>query len=392
MKPLQFSNNINRRNFLAQAALGSAAMSLMKCSMSKNVSVNEKTENAVPLKILLLGGTSFLGPHQIKYALERGHSISTFTRGKSKPTVHADLLDQVESLIGDRENDLESLKNKEWDVVIDNSGRQVKWTEDTAELLKDNVKLYMYISSISVFYPYYTDNVKEDGPIVISIPEDVGEDEKYLYDYGVMKANSELAARRIFGDNRTIVVRPTFMTGPGDRTDRFMYWPTQLAQGGDIILPGKAEDPIQFIDVRDIAGWMIRLVENKAAGTYNGAGPKGFMNMEQFLQAGKKAFAKDYNFIKIDDYSFLEDNGLSFMAPYVMPREKFRGITRANLDKAISTGLSFRPVSETVKDTYDWWVSSAIDSDRRQAFETNPEGVNAKEKEIIEKWMAFQKK
>lgn len=376
-----------RRAFLQRSSLLAASLAMQQCTSAKTEKM-KSTPEVKPLNILLLGGTSFLGPHQIKYALDRGHSISTFTRGKSVPTVHVDLLEKVESLVGDRENDLEALKNRKWDAVIDNSGRQVKWTEATAELLKDNVDQYMYISSISVFYPYYTVDVKEDGPIVLEIPEDVSEDEKYLYDYGVMKANSELAARRLFGDDRTIVVRPTFMTGPGDKTDRFMYWPTQLAQGGDIILPGKDEDAIQFIDVRDIAAWMIRLIEDKAAGTYNGAGPNGFMNMAQFIDKAKPAFDRPHNLIRIDDYAFLEENGLSFMAPYVMPSEKFKGITRANMQKALSTGLKFRPISETVKDTYEWWVSSAIDSDRRKAYESNPDSVNFKEKEIINKWLA----
>lgn len=391
MQIISSQTNINRRAFLAYGVFTGSSFALSHCSSPKDNPLMINKEDVEPLKILLLGGTSFLGPHQIKFALDRGHSISTFTRGKSVPTVHTELLDHVESLIGDRENDLEALKNRKWDVVIDNSGHKVAWTEATAELLKENVGMYMYISSISVFYPYYTSNVKEDDPIVLEIPEDVSEDEKYLYDYGVMKANSELAARRIFGDDRTIVIRPTFMTGPGDKTDRFMYWPTQLAQGGDIILPGKSKDPIQFIDVRDIAKWMIHLIEQQASSTYNGAGPKGFMNMEQFLAEGKNAFSIDYNLIRIDDYEFLEENGLSFMAPYVMPSEKFMGITRANNDKALASGLSFRPVSETVKDTYDWWISSAIESERRQNFEINPEGVSAKENEIIDKWLAVAK-
>lgn len=380
--------SLPRRSFIQKSSLIAASLAMQQCSSRNPGEKVLPTKQIKPMNILLLGGTSFLGPHQIKYALDRGHSISTFTRGKSVPTVHADLLDKVETLIGDREDDLEALKNRKWDAVIDNSGRQVKWTEDTANLLKDNVGQYLYISSISVFYPYYTTDVKEDGPIVLEIPADVSEDEKYLYDYGVMKANSELAARKIFGDDRTIVVRPTFMTGPGDRTDRFMYWPTQLAEGGDIILPGKDEDAIQFIDVRDISAWMIRLLEDKAAGTYNGAGPEGFMNMAQFLEAAAPAFDKKHNLIRIDDYTFLEENQLSFMAPYVLPSEKFMGITRANIEKALSTGLTFRPVSETVRDTYDWWVSSAIDSERRQAFDMNPQGVNAREKEIIDKWLA----
>jgi len=213
---------------------------------------------------LILGGSSFLGPHQIAYALKQGHSVSMFSRGKTEPTIHKELFNDVEKLIGDREDNLDALKGRSWDVVIDNSGRKVAWTKATAELLKESCELYMYISSVSVFYPYYKTGLTEEDPLVLKVPDlTENEDEKMTYDYGVMKANSENAAMEIFGKDRTIIVRPTFMTGPADRTNRFMYWPTQLAKGGDIIIPGNSYDPVQYIDIRDISAWMIRLIENK---------------------------------------------------------------------------------------------------------------------------------
>lgn len=379
-----------RREFIkASVLLGASTPLLSRCLSEKK---SEETMTTIPdtpiapLQILILGGTSFLGPHQIKYALHRGHQISTFTRGKSVPTVHADLLDQVESLIGDRENDLEALKNRQWDVVIDNSGRQVSWTEATARLLKNSAAVYLYISSISVFYPYYTMNVKEDGPIVLTMPDNVSDDEAYLYEYGVMKANSELAARRIFGEDRTIVVRPTFMTGPGDKTDRFMYWPIRLAEGGDVIVPGKKSDQIQYIDVRDMAEWTIRLLEEKAVGTYNGAGPKDVMNMQQFVAKAAMAFDQQHRFVNIDEYSFLQKHNLNFMAPYVLPSEKFKGITNANHEKALAAGLSYRDLARTVKDTYEWWISDAVDAERRKQYLADETGILARESEILKQW------
>ena len=151
-----------RRKFLGiSLALGLSP--LVKANPLKGLVDVEKSDKK--LKILILGGTSFLGPHQIAYALKRGHEVSTFTRGKTIPKIHQALFDKVEKLVGDRENDLEALKNRSWDVVIDNSGRRVKWTEDTAQLLVDNVQFYMYTSSISVYYPFIGDDFSEKQEI-----------------------------------------------------------------------------------------------------------------------------------------------------------------------------------------------------------------------------------
>ena len=171
--------------------------------------LNDLTNNGKKLKILILGGTSFLGPHQISYALKRGHEITTFTRGKTVPKIHQDLFTKVEQLIGDRENNLEALKNRKWDVVIDNSGRKTKWTEDTAQLLVTNVGHYMYTSSISVYYPYTGDDFTEERTVVTEIPKNITDNEKQTYAYGVMKATSEMAAIKAFGAERSIIVRPT---------------------------------------------------------------------------------------------------------------------------------------------------------------------------------------
>ncbi len=188
----------SRRNFInnslkAAALLPLGTIPFEAFATSEQKSTHLRNSGSGPLKILLLGGTSFLGPHQIAYALKKGHSITTFTRGKTKPTVHKELFSQVEQLVGDRENNLEALKGRKWDVVIDNSGRKVAWTKATAELLKDHVGLYVYTSSVSVYYPYYKADLRENAPLVLKVPENIeDEDEKYTYDYGVMKANSEI--------------------------------------------------------------------------------------------------------------------------------------------------------------------------------------------------------
>ena len=208
----------SRREFLeitAAASIAPVLPTLPKAEITKPSQATKK------LKILVLGGTSFLGPHQIAYALERGHEVSTFTRGKTIPKVHQNLFSKVEKLVGDREDNLEALKGRRWDVVIDNSGRKTKWTEDTANLLKDNVGYYMYTSSISVFYPFTGDDFSESRPLVTEMPNDAAPEEKGTYDYGIMKATSENATIAAFGLDRSIIVRPTLIVGPGDRTDRF---------------------------------------------------------------------------------------------------------------------------------------------------------------------------
>ena len=372
-----------RRKFISDTLKASATLSIAASSQF-DFSIPKSDKK---LNILILGGTSFLGPHQIAYALEQGHSITTFTRGKTQPSIHKELFKDVEQLIGDREDNLEALKNRSWDAIIDNSGRKVKWTDDTAKLLKDNVELYVYISSVSVFYPYYKDGLTEDDPLVLEMPADLeSEDEKYSYDYGIMKANSELAAAKHFGKDRTIVVRPHFMVGPADRVDRFMYYPTQLAKGGDIIVPGEASNRVQYIDVRDISAWMIRLIENKSAGIYNGAGPGMDMNVQQFVYGAHSAFSSNVNYVHIDDPKFLEEQGLAFQAPWVLPLPKYKGMSTVSNQRAVDSGLTFRPLSETIKDTHDWWHSDAVSEERRENFENNPQELANRQKAIIEAW------
>jgi len=348
------------------------------------------TRNEKKLKILILGGTSFLGPHQIAYALDRGHEVTTFTRGKTIPSVHQELFSKVEQLVGDREDNLEALKDRKWDVVIDNSGRKTKWTEDTAELLKDHVGYYMYTSSISVYYPYYGDDFSENRSVVLEVPEDAEGDEKYTYEYGVMKANSELAAIRHFGVDRSIIVRPALIVGPGDRTDRFTYWLARLEKGGDIIIPGDRSEVVQYIDVRDLAEWMIRLLENEAAGTYNGSGPGFKMTTNAFVHGVHASFNSPVNYIQIDDINFLKENDVIGIQPWVIQLPQYAGMSQSDNGKAIEAGLTFRPLSDSVQVTTDWWHSNAVTQERRDNILTSERSFMNREKDILTKWMAMK--
>ena len=373
----------SRRVFLGTGlALGLGSVLASKTNNDRRQVAKAKS----PLKILILGGTSFLGPHQISYALDRGHQVTIFTRGKTQPKIHKSIFDRVEKLVGDREDNLEALKGRKWDAVIDNSGRKVKWTEDTANLLKDNVNIYLYTSSISVYYPFTGSDFSEDRTLVTKVPENVSPQDKGTYEYGVMKANSEIATINSFGVDRSIIVRPTLIVGPGDRTDRFPYWVARLEKGGNIIIPGKSNEVVQYIDVRDLAEWMIRLIETKSAGTFNGSGPGFSMSTNAFVHGIHSSFNSPVTYTQIDDVDFLVENGLTGIQPWVVQLPKYAGMSKSENQKAIESGLTFRPLSETVEDTHQWWYSDAVSEERRENLLNGSRSLMKREAGILENW------
>ncbi len=373
----------SRRKFIG-TSLALGLTPFLKAGSDESTKVESKAEEK--LKILILGGTSFLGPHQIAYALDRGHEVSIFTRGKTVPKIHADLFSKVEKLVGDREDDLEALKNRKWDVVIDNSGRKTKWTEDTAKLLVDHVDLYMYTSSISVYYPYVGDDFSETRDLVLEMPAEVTEDKKFTYDYGIMKATSELAVINSFGVDRSINVRPALIVGPGDRTDRFPYWVARLEKGGEVMIPGQRDEVVQYIDVRDLAQWMIRLLENKSAGTYNASGPGFSMTTNAFVHGVHACFNSPVSYIQIDDLDFLTENEIIGIQPWVIQLPEYAGMSRSENRRAIAAGLKFTPLAQTVFDTWAWWNSEAVEKERRDKILTGEKSFMNKEEAILLKW------
>jgi 2'-hydroxyisoflavone reductase len=376
---------LDRRSFLAAGALGLASIAGGPGLLAARAG---RPGGAPPrsLSILILGGTSFLGPHQIAYGLNRGHSISTFTRGRTQPTIHPELFDRVESLVGDRESDLSALEGRSWDAVIDNSGGRVEWTRASAELLRDSVGLYLYTSSTGVYYPYLGDDLQETDTVELEVP--AGEEENGSYTYGVMKANSELAAREAFGDDRTIVVRPTYIMGPGDRTNRFAHWPRRLEEGGEILVPGNPSDPVQFIDVRDLTEWMIRLIEDERAGTFNGVGPASAMGILDFVEGGHGAFDSEAEFTVVDDYGFLREHGVGAALPWIMPVDDYAGSARVSNARSVAGGLTYRPLATTIRDTREWWLSDAVTAERRDAWGSDEGSLHNREAEILRAWHA----
>lgn len=383
-----------RREFLCTGVRAGAAVSLLghpvltPAREPQPEPATPTRRNPKPLRILILGGTSFFGPHQIAYAMSRGHSITTFTRGRTHPMIHQDLFENVEQLIGDRQNDLEALRGRTWDAVIDNSGRHVEWTRDSAQLLRDHVDLYLYTSSTGVYYPYRGSNITEETELVLKVPENLDKEQAIEYGYGVMKANSEIAARLAFGDNRTIVVRPTYVMGPGDRTDRFTYWPVRLSQGGEVLVPGRAYDPVQYIDVRDVTGWMIRLIEDRNAGGFNAVGPASSTGMHAFVFGAHAAFSSAASFVMIPDFEFLKEHRLTFAIPWIMPTGDNAGSALINNQRGIENGLTFTPLAESVRDIYEWWTSDAVTEEHRANMVSGQRSLMSREAAIIADWKA----
>ena len=264
----------------------------MEC---RNVSAPPAEEKPpAPLRILILGGTGFTGPFQVRYAVSRGHKVTVFNRGKTHP---GELPNEVEQLIGDRNGKLDALKGRKWDVVIDNPTSLPVWVRDAAAVLKGNVDRYVFISTVSV----YADTSKgydENGPLAkYEGPDPYKETIEAMRasgykTYGPLKALSEQEAEKAF-PGKTLVIRPGLIVGPRDETDRFTYWPVRIDRGGEVMAPGNPSDPVQIIDGRDLAEWTIRMVEGRETGIYNAVGPDKPLGMGSMLDGIKGALGSN---------------------------------------------------------------------------------------------------
>jgi 2'-hydroxyisoflavone reductase len=367
----------SRREFMQRAVVAGGALGL---GLRNPRLLAEPRPAARALRILVLGGTSFLGPHEIRYALGRGHSISIFNRGRTRPRMFPEIFDRVEHLEGDRNGDLKSIETGTWDAVIDNSGQRVEWAREAANLLKDRVRYYLYVSSTGVYLPYLKADIGEDTELVLQ--DDPPQDTP---SYGVMKSLSEMEVRKALPGG-AIIVRPTYIVGPGDTSDRFPYWPVRVARGGEVLVPGRKTDPVQFIDVRDLTEFMIRLIENGTTGTFNVAGPANRLSMEEFVYGVRAGTSSEVTWTWIEDYEFLTAQKLQFAIPWLMLTKEYFGSAQIDIDRAKAAGLGFRPLGLTVMDTLDWWHSDAVPAARRDGprFVLTPE----REQEILAAWKA----
>jgi 2'-hydroxyisoflavone reductase len=368
-----------RRSFLKVAGATGAALLLDRAVPHAQSNTSQPGRASKPLDILILGGTGYIGPYQVRAAMERGHRITVFNRGISQ----ADLPKGVIFLQGDRsieKLDLNSLKGKKWDAAIDNSQTDPAWVTKTAELLKDSVKYYLYVSSTGVFLPYLTPNIHEDiKPVLIDPGTTDG-----TASYGVRKALSEIENTKVFGD-RAINVRPNFIIGAGDPTPRFNYWPARHDRGGEILVPGAKDDHVQFADVRDLTAFMIHLIETGKTGTYNAAGDD-HMTMERFQNALVTAVPKQQTLTWISDMDFLRANRLTSAIPWIPPKRNEKGEpygqTYINSDKAVAAGLTYRPATETIRFVLDWYRTLSDDDKKKMAFPITPE----REATILKAW------
>lgn len=351
-----------RRDFLTTTARGLlfAGASPMLARAAASVA----SRRAAPLDILVLGGTGFIGPHLVRHAVARGHHVTIFTRGRHD----ADLPDAVARLIGDRNGQLDALVGKRWDAVVDDSATNLEWVRMSTELLKDSTGAYLFTSSTGVFYPYLRRGLDESAPVRY----DAGDPKDGSAAFGVAKAQCERQTLKVFGD-RAIVVRPTYIVGPGDTTDRFPYWPVRLARGGEVLAPGHRDDPVQFIDVRDLAEFMVHLLEQKRSGIYNAAGPRAPMTASEFYEAARAALGANVSYIYVDDYAFLSEHKIEEAIPWAMLKGNDFGMMSIKNERAIAAGLGFRPLATTLRDTLAWWPSVPEARRAKPRFTITPE-------------------
>ncbi|HWE45082.1 MAG TPA: NAD-dependent epimerase/dehydratase family protein [Caulobacteraceae bacterium] len=359
-----------RRDVLEGTAAAAASLGLLAAA-----------KPARPLRILILGGTGFTGPDQVRYALSRGHQVTVFNRGKQK----VEWPGKVEELLGDRSTgDLKSLEGRDWDVCIDNPTTLPFWVRDAAKVLKGRVKQYVFISTISVYNSFDNPNPDETAKVAPYAGKDAFAEKAVTPEnYGVLKAVSEQEAQAQFGPAVTII-RPGLIVGPGDQTDRFSYWPVRIARGGDVLAPGDGSDPVQFIDARDLAEWTIRMAETHLYGVYNATGPSRPMTMRGMLEAIEAGVNSHPNLVWVPS-KFLDEHKVqpwSDMPVWVPGVGDMQGLGRQSIARAVKAGLNFRPTSVTAADTLAWFKTLPPERQAKLHAGLTPE----REAEVLKAW------
>jgi 2'-hydroxyisoflavone reductase len=363
-----------RREFIQFSAAAVSAVGLAGLNTAAS-STPTAGPTVKPMKLLILGGTGFIGPHMVQAALDHGHEVTIFNRGKSNPG----LFPGVEELIGDRDGDLDSLKGRDWDAVIDNTGYVPRHVRDSADLLQGHVGRYLFTSTGSV-YALNQERLDEDSKL-LDVPEPDSEDvNKY---YGELKVLCEQAVTERYGEAATIV-RPHIVAGPGDKTDRYTYWPVRIDRGGEMICPGDPLNPVQYIDVRDLSGFCLHLVERNIPGIFNGAGPcYSELGMQEFIYAVRGVTSSKVEFTWIDE-AFLAEHGIElFGFPlWISVNSDYRGLARVGIERSVANGLTLRPLAVTALDTLEWF--KAQPADRREKLNLNLERDAA----VLQAWHA----
>ena len=336
-----------------------------------------------PKSILILGGTGFIGPHMVRYAVERGHRVSIFTRGRRE----ADLPDDVERLVGDRSGELRALEGRSWDVVLDNNTQDYRWTQLSTALLKDAAQHYVFVSSISAYvgegFGYeYKDRVLRE-PTFSEDAERFGPPPGWSdgddAPYGLMKALGENIVHAAFPGHAT-VVRPGLIVGPGDRTDRFTYWPVRIDEGGEVLAPGNPDHANQIIDQRDLTEWIVRLAETGTTGDFNATGPTSRMSTAEMLYGIRAITSAPVELTWVSE-DFLEAHRVRPWSdvPAWIPGD---GLMYVDIRRALAEGLTFRPLAVTALDTLEWDKARPAEERENRSAGMSRE----RERELLEAW------
>lgn len=309
------------------------------------------------MDLLILGGTGFIGTHQVAYALARGHNVTLFNRGRRQ----AQGVMGVECLLGDRDaGDYRALHGRRFDACIDNATLTPRWVRDVAQVLKGNIGHYSFISTTSV---YASDEAIGADETAARQPYTGADAMAHTFAdvradmslYGPLKALCEDEALRQFAA-AAVVIRPGLIVGPGDESDRFTYWPVRIARGGRVLTPPMT-DPLQFVDVRDLAEWSIRVAEAGTTGVFNAKGPDYVLTVGAMLETIRRVTGADIEFCEATK-AFLDEQGIaawSDLPVWISGEGETAGAHRRNVSRAINAGLSYRPLAETVADTLSWW-------------------------------------
>lgn len=340
------------------------------------------------MKLLILGGTAFLGRASVEAALARGHEVTIFNRGQTHPA----LFPEVEKLHGDRERDLSALAGRRWDAVIDTCGYVSHAVRASVSLLADAVEHYTFISSQSVYADTTMPGADESAPT--QTLEGEVEDDNDSATYGARKALCEQVAEQIM-PGRVLHVRAGLIVGPHDYIDRFPYWVRRVAQGGTVLAPGRPQRRLQLIDVRDLAEWNIRMAEARQAGVYNVSGPQDELTMADLLDACKAASNSDAEFVWVDDQFLVEQEVTPFRElPLWLPEAEYPGFFEVDCRKAFAAGLTFRPLVETARATLDWVRSRDEQGEPPKRFRVLREGqlglTPEREQTLLREWHARQ--
>jgi 2'-hydroxyisoflavone reductase len=375
-----------RREFIRTTGVVGAGLALGgagACGPAGSSDGGEGSEPPTPKRLLFLGGTGFIGPHMVRYAVERGHQVTIFTRGRSQ----VDLPVGVERLVGDRGGDHSALEGRTWDVVLDNNAQDYRWVQTSTALLADAARHYVFVSSISA---YALEGFGWENADRVMLEPLVDEDYQRIEPpegwqdgddapYGLMKTLGENIVHAAFPGAAT-VVRPGLIVGPGDRTDRFTYWPVRLDDGGEVLAPGNPEHANQVIDQRDLTEWIVRLAENGTTGDFNATGPGERMSMGSMLEQIGSVIETPYELTWVPE-SFLEEQGVQPWSdlPAWIPGDPLMFV---DVRDAVAAGLTYRPLAVTTRDLLAWDKARPAEERANRRFGMSRD----REREVLEAW------